>query len=142
MYWLEIDQGYVIRLEKDEKVMETLSRFVAERRIGSGWLSGLGAFKNTRLGFYHLAHRRYDERLLQDEMELVSLVGNVAWHEGKPALHCHVTLGDTDFRAHAGHLFEAEVAVTVEVRLWASPVTVQRRFDDAVGLNLLCLGPA
>lgn len=140
MHWREIEQGYVIRLVKDEKVMESLSRFAEEQRISSGWLNGLGAFKNSRLGFYHLPQKRYDERTFQDEMELVNLVGNVSWLDGKPALHCHVTLGDTEFRAIAGHLFEAEVAVTVEVRLWASSAKIHRQFDESVGLNLMCLG--
>ena len=130
------DDGYFLYFDRGEKILESIKRFVQENEIPSGVLSGVGAVMNTRLGFYHLDRKKYDERLFRDEAELVSLLGNVSWFDGQPVIHCHVCIGDTEFRAMAGHLFEADVAVTVEIFLAVKGERIVRKFRPDVGLNL------
>ena len=40
---------FVLRLSLGEKLMETLRRFVVERRIGAGFIRGLGASRSAEL---------------------------------------------------------------------------------------------
>lgn len=132
----ETESGFFVVLDRGEKVIECLRELAQSKNIGSGTIQGIGALMNAELGFYHLHSKKYDERLFADEMELVNLSGNFSWFGGKPVIHCHVTLGDTEFRAIAGHLFEAEVAVTVEIFVNPRPTRIERKFVPEVGLNL------
>src|SRR5690606_4470388 len=129
-------QGWVVVVDKGEKLVESLTAFVAEHRIPSGQVTGVGALTRCRLGFYHCDARKYDERRFEDEYELLSLVGNVSWLGDQPVVHVHVTLGDTEFRVFGGHLFEAEVAVTAEVQILVFDERVERAWNEAIGLNL------
>jgi len=139
MQILELTDGYLIRLEKDEKLHESLLRFAAEKNIQSASYIGLGALKNTELGFYHLDRKEYDRRVFEHEAELINLTGNIGWFDGKHAIHTHLTLGDEEFRAHGGHCFEAKVAVTVEIHMRVFPQKAERQFEPDVGLNLFQL---
>lgn len=129
--------GFFIRLEKDQKLNQTLAQFAIDHKIPSGFFSGLGALKNCELGFYHLHKKEYDRKTFHDEAELLNVTGNISWFEGKPIVHSHVTLGNDKFEAYGGHLFEGEVAVTVEIFLSTFQDEVQRAFRPDIGLNLL-----
>lgn len=134
------EDGFQVMLSRGEKVMETLAQLAVEKEISSGSIQGIGALMNTRIGFYHLHKKQYEEKTFTDEMELVNLMGNFSWMGPKPIVHCHVTLGDSSFRALAGHLFEAECAVTVEIYIQRKKTRVERQFSEEIGLNLWCLG--
>jgi len=140
MEYNQTQNGYFIRLFINEKVNETLKNFALKKEIPAAFISGLGALKNSELGFYHLSKKEYDRKLFTHEMELVSLTGNISWLESEPIIHTHVALGDTDFKLYGGHLFEGECAVTVELSLQVYHEKVKRKMNDEVGLNLLQLG--
>jgi len=134
------EDGYFVCLDRGEKVIHSLLEWVEQRRIESGVITGIGAVMNSRLGFYHLSQKRYEEKFHAPEAELISLSGNISWFTDKPVVHCHVCLGDTEFRAIVGHLFEAEVAVTVEIYLSVKNERICRTFRPEMGLNLMELG--
>ena len=132
--------GYFLRLERGEKVLESLLKLIHLHQIQSGTvISGVGAVRNARLGFYHLSRKAYEEKLVAAECELVNLSGNISWLKDKPVVHCHVTLGTDNFQALAGHLFDAEVAITAEILVEVSAKRMERAFDETMGLNLLSL---
>jgi hypothetical protein len=131
------DRHFTIRLSRGEKVMDSLTRFCEEEGIQSGVVSAVGAVKNTEMGYYDLQKREYFFKTYLDDMEVVSMTGNVALVENKPFLHVHAVLSDTDNTAHGGHLKEAEVAVTLEVQLVSLAGSVERKLDESIGLKLL-----
>lgn len=130
---------FYLRLEKDEAVQQSLQEFMKLQGIASASYTGLGAVKDAELGFYHLHKKDYDRKLFTPEMELVSLVGNLSYLEAKPLAHTHIACGREDFSLIGGHLFEAKVAVTVEIAVQAYSEKMQRKMDDEIGLNLLDL---
>lgn len=137
MEFMKTQDGYFLRILKDQKLNASLAQFAIDHQIPSGFFHGLGALKNAELGFYHLHKKEYDRKFFADEVELLNLTGNISWFEGKPVVHSHVTLGDDDFKAFGGHLFEGESAVTVEIYLKTFSEQVERRFVPEIGLNLL-----
>lgn len=141
MEFVEVKDGYFLRLFKDQFVNAELAQFALDKKIKSAFFHGLGALKNSELGFYHLHKKEYQKELFTDESELLNLTGNISWLEDKPIIHSHVTLGDDKFRAFGGHLFEGQVAVTVEIYLKLFDVKVERRFVEDIGLNLLSFCP-
>ncbi|HET8581123.1 MAG TPA: DUF296 domain-containing protein [Candidatus Paceibacterota bacterium] len=137
----ETSNGFLIRLARGEKVIETLTRFCAERGIGSGTLCAIGAIMDAELGYYDLAKRQYFFFPIAGTREVASMNGTIAVAEGAPTLHIHTVLsaGDETLACAGGHLKEATVAVTLEVSLVPDAEPVERRFDDETGLSLMSL---
>lgn len=130
------ESGYFLCLSKGEKLIDSILEHVKKDEIPSGTFSAVGAVKNIRLGFYHLHSKSYEEKVLPGDHELLNLSGNIAWKDSAPIVHCHIVVGDTNFQVLGGHLFEAEVAVTVEVFLSVQSSKIYRRLFPEVGLNL------
>jgi hypothetical protein len=52
---------------------------------------------------------------INEQVEVLSMVGDFARYQGKPALHTHTVVGHRDGRASGGHVIEAIVSPTLEV---------------------------
>ncbi len=48
----KIAGGYLVRLDREEEVIETLASFVAAQKIPCGILQGIGAVNNLELGYF------------------------------------------------------------------------------------------
>jgi predicted DNA-binding protein with PD1-like motif len=130
--------GYVIRLEKGEKLVESLQSFAEKENITGGFFYGLGAVEDVTIGRYDLEKNKYEFRELESTYELASLNGNVALSGDGVVVHAHGVLGDNNLNAVAGHIKEATVAVTVEIFMHLQHgATMKRMLDDETGLNLL-----
>ncbi len=137
MKWRQIENRYIIRLEKGEEVLGTLTAFVLDRRIQGGVIYGLGAICDLVLGLYEPHKREYIKRTFEEDLELGNLTGNISYFEENPVLHCHVTVAASDLHAYTGHLFSAKVAVTVECVITPFAERLTRVRDEQIGLNLL-----
>ena len=74
---------------------------------------------------------------LREQVEVASLLGDIAEADGKPALHLHIVVGRRDGSEMAGHLGEAHVRPTLEVILTESPAHLRKRHDPESGLALI-----
>ena len=135
------EYGYFLKFDKDEKLHKTLEQFMRDQKINGAFYHGLGALKNAELGFYHLNKKEYHRETFPDEAELLNLTGSLTWFNDQPVVHSHATLGDTKFKAFGGHLFEADVAVTVELMVTVFKEKIQRIPDPDIGLNLISFCP-
>lgn len=131
--------SYLIRLMRDEEVMSSLVAFAKKHRISAAYLSGLGAMRDTTVGYYSLKTKSYIWNTFTKDHEVLAFIGNISLLDGKPFVHAHVTLSDDSFRAHGGHLKEGYVAVTLEIALTPLTGAVARAYDEGIGLNLLVL---
>jgi predicted DNA-binding protein with PD1-like motif len=75
--------------------------------------------------------------VLDEQVELVSLIGDVALDNGKPQVHAHVVIAKADGTALGGHLLEAHVRPTCEVVLPVNPRHLQKQYDPESGLALI-----
>ena len=139
MQYRKVESGYFLRLEKGEEVLSSIVQFAAKENIGSGAFFGLGAINNFELGYYDLKSRRYEKEKFEEDMEVGNITGNIASSDGKPFVHTHVTVSGKDLKAYTGHLFTAEVALTLEIFVFTASVEIERKMDAATGLNLLDL---
>ena len=141
MYTRTAENGHLIRIERGENVIETLTAFCKEHRIGSGVMHGIGAVHKAELGYYDFEKREYFFSSLPEIHELVSMTGNIALVDGEPFIHMHAVLGagDETLSCVGGHVKEMEAAVTVEVQLTPYPEPVTRSYDEETGLKLLDL---
>ena len=87
MEFQQIDNSYMVYVEKEEKVMDTLTNFCIDHNIHSGQISGIGAVKNIDMGIYDIKAKKYHHKLFDDMHELISFQGNIALKDGKPFVY-------------------------------------------------------
>ncbi len=139
MEWKQIEDRYLIRLDVGDEVIASVQGFAAELGIGSGMVSGIGGIENVVLGYYDLDARSYLKKELEGRYEMLNLAGNLSLVDKERFFHAHAIVSGPDMATLGGHLFQATVAVTAELYLWGSTVSVSRSLDDGVGLNTLDL---
>lgn len=145
MFFKKVSNGYILRLEKGEEVIATLSNFTEKEKIPGGFLYGLGAVKDPTLGYFDLEKKKYLKKTFSknashnQEYEISSFVGNIYYFEGKPGVHAHVSLSGKDFNVIGGHLFSATITGTGEFFIYVSDDILERKKDSQTGLNLLDL---
>jgi predicted DNA-binding protein with PD1-like motif len=128
---------WAVVLESGEEAVDCLTRFAREQRLEASQLSAIGAFGRAVLGFFDFSRRDYRRIAVDEQVELVSLLGDVALENGEPKLHAHVTLGRSDGSTRGGHLLEAVVHPTLEVIVTESPSWLRREHDPETGLALI-----
>lgn len=130
-------ETYVLVFEIGDEVMSELTRFANEHDLDASDFTALGAFSEAMLGFFDITMKNYDRIPVDEQSEVLSLVGNITREGGKPKIHAHVVLGLADGSTRGGHLLEAYVRPTLELVLTESPVELRRRFDSDLGLALI-----
>lgn len=132
--------NYLVRLEKGEKLIESLLGLVKQENISSCWLNAVGGALSAEIGFYHLDKKEYEYTSVNELMEITGLQGNLAWDGTEPMLHIHGTFSKPDLSVIGGHVKELVVGGTCEVLLskW-NGAKLSRTMNDAIGLKLLDL---
>lgn len=130
---------FAVVFDPGDDPTDGLLAFADEHDLGATRLSGIGAFQKATLGFFVPEKQAYEEIPVRQQVEVLSMNGNLARHEGEPKLHAHAVLGRRGGETVGGHLLEATVRPTLEVMLTEAPATLHREMDDASGLPLLSL---
>lgn len=131
---------YVIVFETGDEVIANLVSFATEHALDAGHFTAIGAFSDATLGFFDWERKNYKKIPVNEQVEVLSLVGNIADSDNRPKAHAHVVLGKADGAALGGHLMEARVRPTLEVVVVESPKHLQRRTDKESGLALIHIG--
>ena len=128
-YLLVMDQG-------DEAVSE-ITAFAKANDVNAASLTAIGACTSATLAYFDSEKGEYINRRFIEQMEIASLIGDIADDDGQPALHAHIVLGRHDYSALAGHLVEIHVFPTMEIILTETPAHLRKRLDKATGLTLI-----
>jgi uncharacterized protein len=130
---------FVLIFNTDDQVVAGLKAFAAEQHLAASHFTAIGAFKDVSLGYFDWEKKDYLKIAVHEQVEVLSMVGDITINDGKPNIHVHVVLGRRDGSTCGGHLLEAEVRPTLEVILTGSPAHLERRFDKEAGLALISL---
>ena len=123
--------------ETGEDPVAGLDRYAVQNKLGACRFTAIGAFSEAVLGYFDWERKEYERIPVTEQVEVLALVGDVAFQDGKPKIHAHVVLGRRDGSARGGHLLEARVRPTLEVILTESPAHLDRVYDPASGLALI-----
>jgi len=134
MQYKQDGDTYIIYVEQDEAIMETLTQFCTDHNIINGQLSGIGAIREIDLGAYNLEKKEYERNFYENIWELTSYQGNILLKDGEPFIHAHITISDHSMNVKGGHLFEAKVAAVGEFVLRKIDTDGKRDFDPNIGL--------
>jgi uncharacterized protein len=134
------ERTFAIIFDKGDEVMTDLTGFIRDHNITAGRFTAIGAFRELTLGFFDWEQKQYQKIPIHQQVEVLSLVGDIALKEREPTLHAHVVVGKADGTAHGGHLLEGHVRPTLEVMLIESPNFLRRTHDEESGLALIDVG--
>lgn len=130
---------FAVVFETGDKFMELFLKFAEENNLAGSHFTAIGAFSNVTLGYFEIETNAYKEIPVPEQVEVLSLVGDIALHKGKPKIHAHVVVGCADGTTRGGHILEAQVRPTLELILTESPKHLHREVDDETGLPLIRL---
>lgn len=132
-------RSYAVVFETDDDVIPDLQGFFISERVASARLYGIGGFRRATLGYYDMDERRYVPIEIDEQVEVVSFVGNVTSYDDSPRLHAHVVVSRRDGRTCGGHLLTAVVRPTLELMLHELPSRIIRVDRPEVGIPLIDL---
>jgi predicted DNA-binding protein with PD1-like motif len=128
--------------ETGEEVMGALRKLANDRGWRGCHFTAIGAFSDAVLAYFDWEQRDYVEIPIREQVEVLSLAGDVSVKDDKPRVHAHVVLGKRDGSAHGGHLKAAHVRPTLELIVVETPATLERRYDPESHLDLIGPTPA
>lgn len=132
---------YAVALETGDEAVKQLAAFVREQDVEAASITAIGAFRRAVLGYFEWQSKQYKKIPVEEQVEVLSLLGDVAVSEGAPTLHIHAVLGKSDGSVVGGHLLSAEVRPTLEVIITQSPSYLRKAKDPETGLALLAIDP-
>ena len=133
------EKTFALVFDPGDEAMEELTNFAKENDLSAARFTAIGAFSDATLGYFDMEKKEYKKIPVEEQVEVLSLVGDVALFEGEPKLHVHAVLGRSDGTTMGGHLLGAHVQPTLEVVIVESPEHLRRETDEETGLPLLAV---
>jgi len=131
---------FVLVFEVNDELAGGLREFASEQKLASASFKAIGALSSVKLGWLNWETKRYELSVsLDEQVELLSLIGDVALKDGEPQVHVHAVVGKRDGTAHGGHVLQAYIRPTCEVVLTESPAQLKKEFDPKAGIALIKL---
>lgn len=127
----------LLRLEKGEEIIATLTHITQNHHITNATISGIGSVENPTLAHYRVDTKEYHEQKMEGIFEIIGMLGNITQSEGKPLIHIHATISDEQMHAMGGHIVTADVSATLEIVLSIFPSTITKSYHNNIGLKLL-----
>jgi predicted DNA-binding protein with PD1-like motif len=136
----EIPKTFILIFETGDELLAGLKQFAVERNLSGSSFKAVGALSHAKFSWFNWEIKKYEVAAdLNEQVELLSLIGDIALKDGEPQVHAHMVVGRQDGTAHGGHLMEARVRPTCELVLTESPVHLQKRIDPESGVALINL---
>src|SRR4051794_195205 len=117
---LSNENSFVLVFEAGDRVIENLIDLARESAVNAAFFFGVGAFERATLAFFDFAKKEYEHIPINEQVEVMSIVGNISLYQSEPKIHAHAVVGKRDGTAHGGHLIEGVVRPTLEVFVTAS----------------------
>jgi predicted DNA-binding protein with PD1-like motif len=128
---------YLLRIEPNEEVFESLINFAENNKIKFGFFYGIGACRECEIGRYNEKKKDYDWFKFKKQLEISSLIGNLTLKEGHLYLHIHASLGDKNLKTISGHLRKLVIFPTCEIMFFAFNSKIERKYDQLTNLFLI-----
>ena len=138
MEYKRIGNVIVLRAQKGEEVVSLLTRLIDEEKITCGRVTGIGATDKITIGLYNVTTQEYHKATIEEEMEILSLSGNLTRKDGNPYVHVHGAFATLD-KVYGGHVNEVWISATAEIIIDVIDLVVEREIDKETGLNLIKL---
>jgi len=131
------EKVYAVVFYKGDEALSGLTDFALKYGVGDAHFTGIGAVRSATVAWLDAPNKVYHRISVPEQVEVLSLIGDVATYNGKPVVHMHAVLGHSDGTTTGGHVFELNVNPTLEVFVTVNSVPLKKRPDDASGMKVI-----
>ncbi len=129
---------FVLIFNTGDEILTELKRFASAQKLAGSSFKAIGALSYAKVGWFNWETKKYEIAAeLDEQVEVLSLIGDVALKDGEPQVHAHMVVGRRDGTAHGGHLMKAVVRPTCELILTENPAHLRKQMDPESGLALI-----
>ena len=122
-----------------DEAVSALTQFARAERLEAAQITAVGAFEHATVGWFDREARDYRRIQVDEQCELLSLIGDVAEGQDGPILHVHAVLGLSDGTTRGGHLLEGRVFPTLEAIVTETPAELRKILRPDIGIALIDL---
>ena len=137
MEYRKFDSTIITRIDKGEEILEKVKEIALKENIRLASISALGAVNDFTVGVFKTDEKKYYSNSFQGYFEITSLTGTINTMNGEFYTHIHMSAGNEKGEVFGGHLNRAVVSATCEMVITIIDGSVDRYFDEEIGLNLL-----
>ena len=130
---------YVAVCDPGDEAVSALNEFARSERLAGAQITAVGALEHATVGWFDPAAKDYRRIRIDEQCELLSLIGDIAQGEDGPIVHMHVVLGLSDGTTRGGHLLEARVFPTLEAVVTETPAQLRKVLRPDIGIALIDL---
>jgi predicted DNA-binding protein with PD1-like motif len=130
---------YVVVCDPGDEAVSALTRFARAEDLEAAQITAVGAFEHAVVGWFDRSTREYRRIPVDEQCELLSLIGDVAAGQDGPIVHVHAVLGLSDGTTRGGHLLEGSVYPTLEAVVTETPARLRKVMSSDVGIPLIDL---
>ena len=130
---------YVVVCDPGDEAVSALSGFARSERLEAAQITAVGAFEHATVGWFDRAARDYRRIPVDEQCELLSLIGDVAEGQDGPIVHVHAVLGLSDGTTRGGHLLAGRVFPTLEAVVTETPARLRKVLRPGIGIALIDL---
>jgi predicted DNA-binding protein with PD1-like motif len=128
---------YAVIFSKGDEAFSGLTDFARQYKVTSAHFTAIGALNGAELAWFDPARKMYKQIPVNGQVEVLSMVGDIALYKGKPAVHTHMVVGFPDGSTRGGHVLQAHVNPTLEVMVTVEPNAMHKRLDPDTDLTLI-----
>lgn len=132
-----LGRSYALVFDAGDDLLGRLQQFLEAECFAGARFYGVGGFSRATLGYFDMTLKRYLPIDVDEQVELLSIAGNVATYDGKPRIHAHCVVGHRDGHTTGGHLLSGTVQPTLELMLDEISAGLQRHDRPDLGIPLL-----
>lgn len=136
MEYRKFDSTIIARIDKGEEILEKVKEIALKENIKLASISALGAVNDFTVGVFKTDEKKYYSNSFQGYFEITSLAGTINTMNGEFYTHIHMSAGNEKGEVFGGHLNRAVVSATCEMVITIIDGSVDRYFDEEIGLNL------
>ena len=136
MEYSKFDSTIIARIDKGEEILEKVKEIALKENIKLASISALGAVNDFTVGVFKTDEKKYYSNSFQGYFEITSLTGTINTMNGEFYIHIHMSAGNEKGEVFGGHLNRAVVSATCEMVITIIDGSVDRYFDEEIGLNL------
>lgn len=130
---------YIVVCDPGDEAVSALTQFARAERLEAAQITAVGAFERATVGWFDRAARDYRRIQVDEQCELLSLIGDVAEGQDGPIVHVHAVLGLSDGTTRGGHLLEGRVFPTLEAIVTETPAELRKILRPDIGIALIDL---
>ena len=130
---------YVVVCDPGDEAVAALTQFAQAEDLEAASIAAVGAFEHAVVGWFDRAAKDYRRIAVDEQCEVLSLLGDVAQGQDGPILHMHTVLGLSDGTTRGGHLLEGKVFPTLEVVVTETPAQLRKIMHPDIGVALIDL---